>query len=127
MLNITLKTLLKYSKQEHLVINLQDIAKILEPIYAFYPTPYQVVEIVTKAYLDVLKDARYELPVSDYNAIKNLILSPVFGTNKLASWGNSTIYEPFTVIEFYIAIISHMIGNLRITRVDWCKDELLAA
>lgn len=126
-MNTTLKTLLNYSKQERIGNDWNVVADALNPIYGFTPSLYQVVNIVVAAYSEVLTEPRYELGSPSIHQLTALLMSPISGFQSMASWGTPKITESFTVEQFYTCMINHMISNFRITRVDWCIEELKAA
>lgn len=120
-MNKVLRILLQYSKQSTLESGWKPIALLLTPIYSFTPSFYQVVEIVTREYLEAIKEPRFEL---SNDSITNLIFAPIKGFQSLSLYGNPLTTDEYSIEQFYTATLNHMISNLRIARVDWCIEEL---
>ena len=121
----TLKGVLRYAKTATADNNWRDLrdqvfASLYHPDMAFL----DVFQVLLHAYERAVLEPRFELPGS-HHAADDLILSPVKGAlsidHPFPRNGLDTLYS---VEQFYGAMMNWMLSNLRLTRVDWCRDEL---
>jgi hypothetical protein len=71
-----------------------------------------------EAYCEVIADPRFEV----HGDIDKLLLAPIKGLHSIHFL--PTGKEVYTAEEWISAQIAFVLGELSITRVDWCKSEL---
>lgn len=59
MINVTLTALLKFSKQNNIVINFDELKTVLTPIYNFEMSKFDILNIVVDAHWQLTNDPRF--------------------------------------------------------------------
>lgn len=70
----------------------------------------------------MIDEDRFETPSKDTKSI-DLILAPIRGTSSVEPFGASRIDTKYSIEEFYNAILSAMMTDFYIARVDWLVNE----
>ncbi len=121
----TLKAVLRYVKAADYDAHWQSLRdNVLAELYHPDMKFLDVFQILLHTYERAVMEPRFELPGSNHVA-EELVLSPV-------KWPLSIDYPfpkngldtMYSIEQFYGAMIKWMLSNLRLTRVDWCRDEL---
>ena len=126
-MNQTLKALLRYVKatgSDTTWIALRE--HVLGPIYHREMKLVDVLSVVLQAYELALFEPRFELP-GRCTASLDLLLAPIRGSSSLDVVGPPDVQTQYSVERFYGAMIAKMLSDLRLTRVDWCAEELQRA
>jgi hypothetical protein len=66
-------------------------------------------------------DRRYEMGRTE---TLDLVLAPVTGTSSIDLLGPRSLETSYTVGEFYRAMLMKIMGDLQVTRCDWCREHL---
>lgn len=120
----TLKALLRYVKQEHCDATWTGLrAHVFGALYHAEMGYVDVLSVLLRAYTKALIEPRFELP-GRHNAAEDLILAPIKGLHSIEALGPKTLDSQYSVVQFYGAMITKMLSDLRATRVDWCSEEI---
>lgn len=117
MISEELKILLVYSKRNtDDVITWKILSEKLKDLYFHELKLKDVIYILVNAYDKVLKEPRFEVyPISN----AELILVPIKNIDLVT---NSA--DLYSLEDFYNTVVRFIIGQMAISRVDWCKEEL---
>lgn len=120
-----LKAVLKYVKSPDCDSSWQGLRDtVLSSLYHPNMAFLDVFRVLMHAYERALMEPRFGLP-GRQQAAEDLILSPVKGCMSIDLIGPKEELETkYTVEQFYGTMIAWMLSNLRLTRIDWCRDEL---
>ncbi len=121
-MDTTLKALLKYAKFEtepNLTWKgLRD--NVLAEIYHPDMTLENVLQVCLTAYQYAAAEPRFELAFR-HDPMRHLMVAPLDYIKD--PWSDKTTWS---IEGFYDVIILRLMIELRLTRVDWCADELTA-
>ena len=121
----TLKAVLRHVKATSYDNDWKDLrdqvfASLYHPDMAFL----DVFQVLLHTYERAVMEPRFELP-GGYRAAEELILSPVKGPLSIDHpFPKNGLETQYSVEKFYGAMMKWMLSNLRLTRVDWCREEL---
>ncbi|KKI35576.1 hypothetical protein VI03_27840 [Burkholderia vietnamiensis] len=120
----TLKVLLRYTKQRDSDLTWRSLrdnvfASIYHPDMKFV----DVVKVLLAAYTEALMEPRFELP-GRHNAAEDLILAPIKGAHAVGYPGPASMQSRYSVEQFYDAVVSKLVSDLRLCRIDWCRGEI---
>lgn len=122
----TLKAVFRYMKRSDSVDSWQALRdRVFAPLFHPEMRFVDVVHVLMSVYTEALMEPRFELP-GRHNAAEDLVLAPIKGSHAIEFMGPSDLARQYSVEQFYGAMISKMLCDLRLCRVDWCADELLA-
>lgn len=76
------------------------------------------------AWGEASKDGRYEM---GRTTTLDLLLAPIAGVASIELLGPAGMDTHYTVAQFYGAILQRVMGDLQVTRCDWCLAQLDAA
>jgi hypothetical protein len=117
-----LKTLLKYLKVEEPSFEWRDVAAALAETYHPNMRYFDVFKLVVKAHQEAECEPRFEMPRTRR---EDLLLAPLKGSFSVCGFfGPQTMEDSYPLRDIYRAFFSHMLSDLRLTRVDWCNDQL---
>lgn len=108
----TMRALLRYSKKESTSSNWKDIRE--EVLGELYHYDMDVIDVFTVIYTvmeAVAQEPKFETRLNPLR----IMTAPSRG------W---VAVRKDSMEEFYGAMIRHMMGELRMTRVDWCRNQL---
>lgn len=122
----SLQSVLHYAKTQAPELTWTGVARALAPHYSRHLTLVDVVEILMGLYEEALTERRFEMghPATVRRA---LLLSPIKGNHSVDLFGPQGLDTTYSVEQFYNAFISFWICSLRMARVDWLNERLLAA
>lgn len=121
----TLKALFRYLKQRDSDLTWQGLRdNAFAPIYHPDMRFTDVIKVLLSAYTEALMEPRFELP-GRHNAAEDLILSPIKGSHAVEYPGPASMEARYSVEQFYGAVVSKLISDLRLCRIDWCRGEIL--
>ena len=104
------------------------VSKVLAEEYYNKLKAKEAFHLCLKAFMEALEYEQFQIPYrhDPFLVIEELINSPskVYGK----AWEHGGIWpslrDSFTFEEYYNYLISHILVTLRLTRVDWCRDQL---
>lgn len=73
------------------------------------------------AWEEASKDGRYEM---GRKTTLDLLLAPIDGNASIELLGPAGMDTKYTVGQFYGAILLRVMGDLQVTRCDWCMSKL---
>ena len=76
------------------------------------------------AWEEASKDCRYGIGRAD---TLELLLAPIKGSTSIELLGPAGLDSQYTVGQFYGAMLLRVMGDLQVTRCDWCKAQLDSA
>lgn len=114
----TLQTLIHLAKSDQAVQSWKDVALALRGIYHFEMTLHDVIEVLVKAYEELLADERFDTGAGAV-AAKELVMAPIKGSTALEFLGVTDIQKSYTVEQFYDAFVLHIISKFRISTINW--------
>lgn len=120
-LNQRLLTLLRFAKGERSGSTWRDVAQALGELYHPEMTLADVIHHLVTAYSEVLCEPRFEVGRSG-KASEDLLLAPIKGYQSIDLAGPRSLDTPYTVEQFYNAFVIHILGQLSITSIGWCRD-----
>lgn len=127
MLNIpmhsTLKALLVYSKLNDPDFSWPFVRKALADLYHPEMSFLDVMAVLLRSYEGLLAEPRFESP-NRYQAAKTIILAPLMGSHAIGWPGPTRLDTKVSVEEFYAPMISQIMSDFRLSRIDWCRSEL---
>jgi hypothetical protein len=115
-----LQALLRYAKSENRERSWRGVAQALSSVYSNNMRLLDVLSVMLNLYEEALSDPRYELGHGS-TAVKKLLLAPVKGFHSVEINGPSGLQSQYTVEQFYNAMVSQMLGELLMARIDWCS------
>ncbi len=119
-LNPRLLTLLRFAKSERSGSTWRDVAQSLGELYHPEMTLADVIHHLVAAYSEVLCEPRFEVGRSG-KASEELLLAPIKGLHSIDFAGPRSLSTPYTVEQFYNAFVLHILGQLSITSIGWCR------
>lgn len=119
-LNQRLLTLLRFAKGERSGSTWRDVAQALGELYHPEMTLADVIHHLVTAYLEVLCEPRFEVGRSG-KASEDLLLAPIKGYQSIDLAGPRSLETAYTVEQFYNAFVIHILGQLSITSIGWCR------
>lgn len=119
-LNPRLLTLLRFAKSERSGSTWRDVAQALGELYHPEMTLADVIHHLVAAYSEVLCEPRFEVGRSG-KASEELLLAPIKGLHSIDFAGPRSLSTPYTVEQFYDAFVLHILGQLSITSIGWCR------
>ena len=119
-LNQRLLTLLRFAKGERTGSTWRDVAQALGELYHPEMTLADVIHHLVTAYSEVLCEPRFEVGRSG-KASEDLLLAPIKGYQSIDLAGPRSLDTPYTVEQFYNAFVMHILGQLSITSIGWCR------
>lgn len=122
MATTTLQTLIHLAKNEQSLNSWKDVAIALRSIYHFEMTLHDVIEVLVKAYAELLADERFDIGAND-SAAKDLVMAPIKGPTALTFLGVTDIKQSFTVEQFYDAFVLHIMSKFRIATINWMNTN----
>jgi hypothetical protein len=126
-LSTLMVALLKHTKQLEYDSSIDALTELLKPIYHEEMTFTDVITILCKVYSELISEPRFEHHNKcDRHIIEHIVKAPVdwhMGM-RLGKLKPLTMESELKVIEFYQPIISTMLSAFRLSRVDWCSDQL---
>ncbi len=127
MLSDRLVALLRYAKSPSRASGWQAIPPVLADLYHPEMRLQDVLHHVVAAYEEVLAEPRFCVRGGTTQAV-DLLLAPVKGYHaiEMLMGPKDGLQTKYTVEEFYDAIVGHILGQLTITNVGWCRDQLFA-
>ena len=115
----TLKALLRYVKQNEFDSTWQGVRdNVFAPLYHDDMRFFDVMHVLLEAYKKALAEPRFEMRD---RAFTDLILAPLHRVN---AYSDVRLETEYSIEQFYAVIILKMLSDLRLTRADWCRDEL---
>lgn len=127
MLSKTLKLLLDYSKAKvsedvNNPFDWKILASILGPFYHHDMKLVDVVRIILKAYEEAILEKRFEMPSP---TIERILLAPIDGMCAIDHLGvYRNVDTKYSIEQFYNAMLTRLMNDLRFTRVDWMLDPV---
>lgn len=101
------------------------IAASLAPVYHSTLQLKDVLYHVTVAYSFMLSEPRFEVAQRSSAQLNTLLLAPIEGFASVEMFGPSDgLKTHYSVEEVYNAFIAHMMGQISIARIDWCREQL---
>jgi len=97
----------------------EDIRAILASHYGSTLRFIDILNIVLTSYFELLTEPRFELNSDKYI---DLLLAPIKGYSSIELYGPNTLETSYSVEQFYISMMRHILSNLRIARTDWCEE-----
>ncbi len=119
-LNQRLLTLLRFAKGERSGSTWRDVAQALGELYHPEMTLADVIHHLVTAYSEVLCEPRFEVGRSG-KASEDLLLAPIRGYQSIDLAGPRSLETAYTVEQFYNAFVIHILGQLSITSIGWCR------
>lgn len=119
-LNQRLLTLLRFAKGERSGSTWRDVAQALGELYHPEMTLVDVIHHLVTAYSEVLCEPRFEVGRSG-KASEDLLLAPIKGYQSIDLAGPRSLETAYTVEQFYNAFVIHILGQLSITSIGWCR------
>ena len=119
-MNPRLLTLLRFAKSERSGSTWRDVAQALGDLYHPEMTLADVIHHLVAAYSEVLCEPRFEVGRSG-KASEELLLAPIKGFHSIDFAGPRSLTTPYTVEQFYNAFVLHILGQLSITSIGWCR------
>ena len=119
-LNPRLLALLRFAKSERSGSTWRDVAQALGELYHPEMTLADVIHHLVAAYSEVLCEPRFEVGRSG-KASEELLLAPIKGLHSIDFAGPRSLSTPYTVEQFYNAFVLHILGQLSITSIGWCR------
>lgn len=119
----TLKALIKYSKSTNNQTWKSIRDDVLSSIYHPDMTLDDVVSIVLAAYSEAICIPQLKMGSPDFK-LRELMLAPIKGHHSIELLNYSSIDAKYSVEQWYNSMIGHMMSELRVSVVDWCKDEI---
>ena len=80
-----------------------------------------VIHHLVAAYSEVLCEPRFEVGRGG-KASEELLLAPIKGYHSIDLAGPRSLDTLYTVEQFYNAFVIHILGQLSITSIGWCRD-----
>ena len=120
-LNERLLTLLRFAKSERSGSTWRDVAQALGALYHPDMRLADVIHHLVAAYSEVLCEPRFAVGCGG-KASEELLLAPIKGYHSIDLAGPRTLDTTYTVEEFYNAFVIHILGQLSITSIGWCRD-----
>lgn len=117
-----LLVLLRYAKSEHRGSTWRDVAAALGDLYHPEMTLTDVVHHAVAAFSEVIAEPRFRVGRGGA-AAEELLLAPIKGYHSVEALGPTRLDAQYTVEQFYNAQIAHVLGQLSIARIDWCRDQ----
>lgn len=115
---------LNWTKRSNTGLDYDSVHAYLAPLYHSEMNIMDVVSIVSYAWTEALMEPRFRMGASKDTVIRNLLVAPVLGpmavTGPLRS-PKST--DKFEIQEFYKSLITTMLIDIRLTRIDWLFEE----
>ena len=123
-LSKTMVALLNYAKQKHIDYGGYGLTFALKDIYPIDHNSNltDLLNIFIKAYCELINEPRFEISTSKESVvdkIQKVILAPL----KDSKYQIIT-HRQYTHMEFYDSIIKAMFNDFRLSRVDWCRNQL---
>lgn len=119
-MNPRLLTLLRFAKSERSGSTWRDVAQALGDLYHPEMTLADVIHHLVAAYSEVLCEPRFEIGGSG-KASEELLLAPIKGFHSIDFAGPRSLSTSYTVEQFYNAFVLHILGQLSITSIGWCR------
>ena len=121
-ISTTLAALIIYSKESKNLVTWADIREcVLSQTHHPDLGIIDVVSIVLNAYSEAVQEPRFKMGAPDY-LLRRLVLAPVQGVSSLELFPD--LNSSFSVEEWYNCMLKNMISELRVSVVDWCKEEV---
>lgn len=124
MISSRLLALLRHAKSSNPAPGWQAIAVALGDLYHPEMKLSDVLHHLVAAYEEVLAEPRFKVHGGTTQAV-DILLAPVKGFHTIEHFGPTEgLASKYSVEEFYNAIVAHLVGQLRITNIGWCRDQL---
>lgn len=121
-----LRTLMMFAKRPDTVEwTWQAVAEALKGLYSDDMKLVWVMHHLVAAYEEALAEPRFQLGRG--NTMLDVLLSPVRGHTSIQLLGPGSLQTPYTVEQFYNAMVHKILGELQITNVGWLRDLKQAA
>lgn len=124
----SLKHLLLAIKKSDIELNTDLVRHALAKEYCFDLLLGDVIYHLIKLYIEASKEPRFQIPYSHDQGIQfeNIIKAPINGFFNLAKYPqmNPRLDTTATVEEFYNCIIKHILSELRLANISWCRNYL---
>ena len=120
-LNPRLLTLLRFAKSERSGSTWRDVAQALGDIYHPDMKLADVIHHLVVTYAEVLCEPRFGVGGGG-KASEDLLLAPIKGLHSIDFPGPRNLDTSYTVEQFYNAFVIHILGQLSITNIGWCRD-----
>lgn len=118
-----LLTMLAYSKTAELDPSWKSVSKALGELYHPDMALSDAMHHLVACLEEVLVEPRFEVGRSGTVAVE-LLLAPIKGYHSIDLLGAKTLETSYSVDQFYNAMAACMWGHLRLSRVDWCAEQL---
>ena len=119
-LNQRLLTLLRFAKSKRSGSTWRDVARSLGELYHPEMTLADVIHHLVAAYSEDLCEPRFEVGRGG-KAAEDLLLAPIKGFHAIELAGPCSLDTTYTVEQFYNAFVIHILGQLSITSIGWCR------
>lgn len=113
-----LRTLLIATKEPRPPTTWQEVGEVLAPVFAFDMSFHDVLVILCGAHQELIAEPRFQVGQPQKQAF-DLLTAPIKGYFKVVG-----LQDSMTVEQFYNSMVEHMVSEIRLSRVDWCKHEL---
>ena len=120
-MNIVLKVLLDYSKKANSSYDIKAVEQALRPCYGFELEFEDIIRILLGAYEEAIRESRFELGAPSFS-MQKLLMAPLNAHSSRLRLKEPKVGEQDNIKSFYADIVRHILGELRLTRVDWMPE-----
>ena len=118
-----LVALMRHSKTLDPDLSWESVAKALGELYHPTMSIFDSIYHLLAAYEEILEEPRFEAGRAEGTTF-SLLFAPIKGYSSIDIMGPKSMDEKYTVHQFYSSIADYLWARIRLTRVDWCRDQL---
>lgn len=120
----TVMTLLRFTKQENIELNLNSVHNCLGELYHPDMSIMDVISVLLTAIEELTSIPQFETPSKSILLVR-VASAPIFGTSCLGA----TMFGPkktdkFSIEEFYDSMVKQILYIFRFSKVAWCNEYL---